>query len=145
MRLNKEQQKLVSDNHELIYRFLKIRNFSTDAVEDWYGTAAIGLCKAAMIYDVGSGCDFEKLAYIAMNNEVELIKGVGVIDFASTFNLAVKNVSNSMNEEERNINDLIIHKGFGLKKTAKETGLSFEMVKNIHKKFLDEVKNNACA
>lgn len=42
--MTKEQQKLVEDNHNVIYSFLNKYNLSHD---DWYDLAAIGLCKAA--------------------------------------------------------------------------------------------------
>lgn len=145
MKLNKEQQKLVSDNHDLIYRFLNVRRLSMDAVEDWYGAAAVGLCKAAYIYDSKSGCDFETLAYIAMNNELELVKGVGVIDFAPIFNLATKNANEALSETEARVNSLIIHKGLRVKDVSKEAGVSVGDVKSIHKRFLELVKSNACA
>lgn len=68
--LNSTQRKLVEDNHNLIYSFLNSRHLSLDAVEDWYGTAAIGLCKAALIYDENQGVKFATFAYICMDNEV---------------------------------------------------------------------------
>lgn len=68
--LNDAQRKLVEDNHNLIYSFLNSRHLSLDSVEDWYGTAAIGLCKAALTFDESRGAKFTTLAYICMDNEV---------------------------------------------------------------------------
>lgn len=39
--MTKEQQKLVEDNHNLIYLYLKNSNLPVD---DYYGIASIGLC-----------------------------------------------------------------------------------------------------
>lgn len=71
--LNDAQRKLVEDNHNLIYSFLNSRHLSLDSVEDWYGTAAIGLCKAALTFDESRGAKFTTLAYICMDNEVRCI------------------------------------------------------------------------
>ena len=73
--LNNAQRKLVEDNHNLIYSFLNSRHLSLDSVEDWYGTAAIGLCKAALAFDESRGVKFTTLAYICMDNEVRLTLG----------------------------------------------------------------------
>lgn len=72
-KLNDKQRKLAEENHNLIYSFLKSRQLSLDAVEDWYGTAAIGLCKAALVYDENRGAKFATLAYICMENEVRCV------------------------------------------------------------------------
>lgn len=71
--LNDAQRKLVEDNHNLIYSFLNSRHLSLDSVEDWYGTAAIGLCKAALTFDESRGAKFTTLAYICMDNEVRMV------------------------------------------------------------------------
>lgn len=71
--LNDAQRKLVEDNHNLIYSFLNSRHLSLDATEDWYGTAAIGLCKAALNFDESRGAKFATLAYICMDNEVRMV------------------------------------------------------------------------
>lgn len=74
MKLNEAQKKLVEENHNLIYSFLKHRNLSLNSIEDWYGTAAIGLCKAAMLYDESRGFKFSTLAYVCMEREVISVK-----------------------------------------------------------------------
>ena len=71
--LNDIQRKLIEENHNLIYSFLNSRQLSIDAVEDWYGAAAIGLCKAALAYDENRKTEFTTLAYICMENEVRMV------------------------------------------------------------------------
>ena len=75
MTLNNTQKSLVEDNHDLIYSYLEYRNLSLDAPEDWYGAAAIGLCKAAIMYSGNGEYDFSHIAYPYMENEIlEIIK-----------------------------------------------------------------------
>ena len=71
--LNKEQQKLVEYNHNLIWSFMNKNKLSTNAVEDWYGTCAIGLCKAAIAYNPDKNLKFSTLAYVCMHNEVKKV------------------------------------------------------------------------
>ena len=42
------QKQLVTDNHNLIYRFLQKEKLN---MEDWYDLAAIGMCKAAKTFN----------------------------------------------------------------------------------------------
>ena len=67
MQLTLEQQKLVEDNHNLIYSFLNSHGLSID---DYYDVAAIGLCQAAALFDASKGLKFSTYAYTAMRNEV---------------------------------------------------------------------------
>lgn len=60
--LTLEQQKLVEDNQGLIYSFLMKKNLS---IEEYYGVAAIGLCKAAEVYNETKGA-FSTVAYKCM-------------------------------------------------------------------------------
>lgn len=62
-----EQKKLVEDNHSLIY--LVIRNMGL-TIEDNYDLAAIGLCKAAISYNLGKFA-FSTYAYRCMENEIK--------------------------------------------------------------------------
>lgn len=64
MKDEKTYQKLVEDNHKLIYGFMHKYHLS----EDWYGELAEGLCKAARIYDDSMGFRFSVLAYRSMKN-----------------------------------------------------------------------------
>ena len=53
---------MVTNNHNLIYSFLKKNNLS---IEDYYGLAAIGLCKAGKTYK-GDKSSFATYAYKCM-------------------------------------------------------------------------------
>lgn len=53
---------MVEDNHNLIYAFLQKYNLS---IEEYYGLAAIGLCKAGSKFD-GSKSKFSTYAYKCM-------------------------------------------------------------------------------
>lgn len=64
--LTKEQQNLVELNHNLIYKFAKKRNV---IVDDYYDILAIGLCKAATIFDKNKG-EFSTVAFRCMENEL---------------------------------------------------------------------------
>ena len=46
---------------------------SFDAVEDWYGTCAVGLCKAALTYNPDRNVKFNTLAYVCMSNEMKMV------------------------------------------------------------------------
>lgn len=60
-----EHTRMVEENHNLIYGFLHKYKLS----EDFYGDAAIGLCKAAQSYDESKGSSFATYAYKCMFNE----------------------------------------------------------------------------
>lgn len=60
-----EHTRMVEENHNLIYGFLHKYKLS----ENFYGDAAIGLCKAAESYDETNGCSFATYAYRCMFNE----------------------------------------------------------------------------
>ncbi len=64
--LNDQQRNLVSDNHKLIYSFLKSKNLDAD---EYYDVAAIGLCQAAHGYDPTRGVAFATYAYKVMLHE----------------------------------------------------------------------------
>ena len=65
-RLTTEQQKLVEQNHNLIYDFAKRKNLN---IEEYYDILAIGLCKAAQIYNPEKG-ELSTIANTCMNNEM---------------------------------------------------------------------------
>jgi RNA polymerase sigma factor (sigma-70 family) len=67
--LNNEQQQLVEQNHNLIYSFAKSRKLD---LEGYYDVLAIGLCKAALVFDENKGT-FSTLAYKCMSNEYNKI------------------------------------------------------------------------
>lgn len=63
MKLTKEQQKLVEDNHSLIYFYAKKYKVS---IEDYYDVLALALCYAASNYNPKKGA-FSTLAIKTMN------------------------------------------------------------------------------
>ena len=65
-----EQKELIENNHNLIYDFAKKRNLFID---DYYDILAIGICKAAIIYDKNIGC-FSTVAYKCMDSEIGMYK-----------------------------------------------------------------------
>lgn len=65
-RLTKEQQDLVTKNHNLIYDFAKKKNL---LISEYYDILAMGLCKAAMEYKENNGM-FSTFAYPCMENEL---------------------------------------------------------------------------
>jgi RNA polymerase sigma factor (sigma-70 family) len=62
--LTKRQQDLVAKNHNLIYQFAKDKKLPID---EYYDILAIGLCKAAKVYDEKKG-EFSTIAYSCMRN-----------------------------------------------------------------------------
>jgi RNA polymerase sigma factor (sigma-70 family) len=66
MKLTEEQRKLVEENHNLIYGFLRRNNLEDD---EYYDIVAIGLCKAATAHDSTKG-KFSTLAYKYMETEI---------------------------------------------------------------------------
>lgn len=68
MKLTPAQQQLVEDNHNLIYGFLKKHNLP---FEEYYGVAAIGLCKAACTFAPEKGASFSTYAYKVIYNQVK--------------------------------------------------------------------------
>ena len=64
--LNKIQQNLVSDNHNLIYEFAKKKHLN---IEEYYDILAIGLCEASKIYDSNNG-EFSTIAFRCMGAEL---------------------------------------------------------------------------
>lgn len=62
-----EQQKLVEENHNLIYSFLRTHKLPID---EFYSVAAMGLCEAAINYD-GNISKFSTYAYFYMDCRVK--------------------------------------------------------------------------
>lgn len=71
--MTKEQEQLVTDNHNLIYFFLnkwgKILEYSD--MTDYYDICAIGLCKAAITYDSSKDVKFATYAGVCIENEIK--------------------------------------------------------------------------
>lgn len=165
--LNDKQQTMVEDNHNLIYSFLANRGLSLDAVEDWYGTAAIGLCKAAITYDESRGVKFSTYAYVVMENEIRQIKrkerrqvqaeeSLGTAfygeltiedtvkdpnDFVDdvVFSDTIVDVLRSRCDRDRLVIDLIMNQGYSQKKAAGEVGISQPQACRIYKSFINSI------
>lgn len=71
MKLTESQRKLVEDNHNFIYYFLKKHNLRID---DWYDTCAIGMCNAAMNFQPEQGFRFITFANTCLLNEIRQAK-----------------------------------------------------------------------
>lgn len=67
-KLTEKQQKLVEENHNLIYGFANKMHLP---LEEYYDLLAIGLCKAAQIFEEDKGA-FSTVAYCCMKNELAL-------------------------------------------------------------------------
>lgn len=70
-KLTKSQRKLVEENHNFIYYFLKRHNLSID---DWYDTCAIGMCRAAMNFEPEKGFRFITFASVYLLNDIRQAK-----------------------------------------------------------------------
>ena len=66
--LSKRQQEFVEKNHNLIYKAINKHNLN---MEDFYGVAAIGLCKAALTFDESRGFKFSTYAMTVMDNAIK--------------------------------------------------------------------------
>lgn len=64
--MTKEQEQLVTDNHNLIYWFIQKKNLDIDL---YYDVLAIGLCKAAIHYNESKNSKFATYAVVVMDNE----------------------------------------------------------------------------
>lgn len=65
-KLTKEQQKIVEDNHNLIYSFLQSRGLNKD---EYYGLIAESLCKSVLHWDESKGA-LSTLFYIVARNDL---------------------------------------------------------------------------
>lgn len=168
--LNEQQRKLVEDNHNLIYSFLNSHHLSLDAVEDWYGTAAIGLCKAALIYDESRGSKFSTLAYLCMDNEVKMImrnnrkcvSTVASLDdevrssdgccladvvpdnrdfyFSIYLNDAIAIATRKLSERDKQFIDLIVNHGKTNTEIARQFGVSQPTVSRVYCGFIKSIR-----
>lgn len=168
--LNEKQCKLVEDNHNLIYSFLKSHHLSLNAIDDWYGTAAIGLCKAALIYDEGRGVNFSVLAYCCMETEVrnvmrsnrkdinavvsldseintdgshlsDIIPDERDISFPIHLNDAIEKAFSKMSDRDRLIVDYAIMKGMTSVSIAAKFGISQSTASRVYRNFFNQVRD----
>lgn len=72
MDLTIDQEKLITENHNLIYGVLKEYGLlhRDDDISDWYGIAAEGLVSAAITYNKGKS-NFSTHAYHIMSNRLK--------------------------------------------------------------------------
>lgn len=163
--LNKTQQKLVEDNHNLIYSFMNKNKLSFEAVEDWYGTCAVALCKAALTYNPDRNVKFSVLAYVCMSNEMKMVfrqqekeikiqysldeeennsfqncicsrnDEIGEVEFYTVFN----KYYNKLNETHKNIINDKIYTDMTQKELCSKYNLSQGYISKIYNKFLDNI------
>lgn len=167
--LNDAQRKLVEDNHNLIYSFLNSRHLSLDSVEDWYGTAAIGLCNAAMTFDESRGTKFPTYAYKCMQNAVSGVMRANANRIIPAFSLddtAIENgcigeiiaddkdpffdiyvkesieiATQGMSDRDTQMIDMIVRQGYDQTSVARAFGLTKQRVSNIVKPALEKVRD----
>lgn len=169
-KLNDTQRKLVEDNHNLIYSFLNKRNLGMDEVEDWYGTAAIGLCKAAKAYNPDLDVKFSTFAYVCMNTEVvnilrknkneikallsltesmngnedcileNIVPDKDDCFFSVYLNDAIDIATKKMSERNRKIIDLLLIEGYTQVDVAKMFGMTRSNVSRIYNQVIDKVE-----
>ena len=61
--LTEEQKKLVSDNYDMIDRFMRRNCLTYSSSEDWHGILSYCLCMASKKYDSSMGASFRTFAY----------------------------------------------------------------------------------
>lgn len=68
MKLNKNQKKIVEENHNLIYLAIKKMHCS---ISEYYDVAAIALCNSALKYDADCKAKFSTYAYTSIQNSIK--------------------------------------------------------------------------
>lgn len=68
--LTEDKRNLVSQNHNLVYAFLRDKHLD---FETWYDIAAIGIVKAGITYNQDKNIKFSTFAYKVMHNEIKQI------------------------------------------------------------------------
>lgn len=164
--ITEKQKKLVEDNHNLIFSFLKKYDLSND---DYYDLAAIGLCNAAINYqdDISK---FSTYAWKCMNTSVsnatkkykktipeELLvyyqaekftqtnEGYSLLDFIPssdnvesyvTSKMMCEKYKSMLDDRERKVLDLLVS-GYKQDEVGKTVGCSQPHVTRIKKKIAD--------
>ena len=165
-KLNTEQQKLVEQNHNLIYSFMNKNHLPFDAVEDWYGACAEALCKAALFFNPKKNIAFSTLAYVCMSNEMKQIfrkqdkeiKDTYSLNYKVTENIKLEDCIPDEHNEFRNIevyeilnkhydkltdrNKKIINDYIQTEKTLTEIGQDYELSKGAVSKIYNKFLNN---
>lgn len=66
--MNKQQQKMVEENHNLIYSYINSHKLD---FEEYYDLLAIQLCKCAVHWDVSRGSKFSTFVYYCFDNVIK--------------------------------------------------------------------------
>lgn len=113
--MTKEQQKLIEENHNVIYSVLNKLNVS---VEDYYDIGAIGMCEAAINYDKNKNIEFPLYAFIqvkyailnAKRYENQICRNTNSNIYGDTCILGTDtlNLWDTISKQEDSIEDLII-------------------------------------
>lgn len=167
-KLTKEQQKLVEDNHNLIYSYLHKRHLPVDSTSDFYGDAALGLCTAAHIYDASLGFKFSVIAYKAMENEVnytlrKINKYINCVlltdelessdketpndllidyDYFMTLKNIVNKYYNQMSDRDKQLITMYLSGNYTLEKIGNNFGITRQRVSEIIKRFRNNVRKD---
>lgn len=150
MKLTETEQKVVEDNHKLIYWFANLKGLD---IEEWYGLLAIELCKSVIKHDESRGslsnyykmrCDtllkkeYEKSqSQKRANNgifELQDYQSVGTSNDIEDY-LTSQDIFNS---EFRDILELKFQ-GYSQKEIADKLGLSQSQISKILRKVRDEL------
>lgn len=145
-----------------------------EAIEDWYGTCAVGLCKAALIYDPSRNIKFNTLAYVCMSNEMKLVfrkqekevKNPLSLNYNLTedeniilqdciystsdeigeieFYAIFNKHYNKLNEIHKNIINDKIYTDMTQKELCSKYNLSQGYISKIYNKFLDNIYSDLC-
>lgn len=168
-KLNDKQKKLVEDNHNLIYSYLKTNDLSMNDTEDWYGVAAIGLCHAALTYNEDKDVKFSTYAYVCIHHEIthafrdhkRSIKDVLSLDDTDCFvedisccaalrddyrfehmlelQEAISHSYGALTEKKKEIIDLIINSGMSQTEIAIKKKLSRQWVNSVYREFINGI------
>lgn len=168
-KLNNEQKRLVENNYGLIYSFIQSRGLKINDTEDWYGTAAIGLCKAALCFDESRGTNFSTFAYIIMDNEVRNVMKKTQGDILEIISLddilhagcrfsddiccnedsvfypvylheAINIAIDSLSDKDRQVIKQIITSDNSKAKIASQFGLTCSQVSDIYEAFIGKIR-----
>lgn len=140
---------------------------STNAVEDWYGTCAIAMCKAAMAYDPDRNVKFSTIAYICMHNDMKrvlaknskekrclsldyyyddsecdlqdcILNNNDEIGELEFYMIFDKNYSQLTNRQKKIIDTCINNDG-NFEDVAKLFGITKQRVSQVYRRFLDNI------
>ena len=150
MELNEEEKKLVEDNHNLIWYYVRRYGISYD---EYYDVLAIELCKAAKHYDESKGT-FSTIALKFMNNKMHKLHEESTLqrkipkDKINNYNSVLdieykvgsnydmeKNIVNKMNLENE------LHKAFEVITNERDRKIMYYRLKNLTVMEIGEMLN----